>query len=76
MITNSVSPACRAALSHKRDGRIFVVEGTLTATKRGSARPNEQYWLCGTCSQNLKLVVEKRRVTTVPIERETATLAG
>ena len=73
MIGNCVNPACRAPFSHKRDGRIFTVEGELTV-ERGAARPNEQYWLCGTCSQTLKVVIENGRVTTIPME--IATLAG
>ena len=76
MIANCVNPACRKPFSHARDGRIFTVEGVLTATEPGAAPPSEQYWLCGTCCQALKVVVENGRVTTVPIERETATLAG
>jgi len=75
MIANCVNPACRAPFSHRRDGRIFTVEGVL-AVERGADRANEQYWLCGTCSQSMKVVVEKGRVTTVPMERETAALAG
>ena len=76
MIANCVNPACRAPFSHRRDGRIFTVEGELAAPERGAARPNEQYWLCGTCSLRLKVVVENGRVSTVPMERQTATLAG
>jgi len=75
MIANCVNPACRAPFSHTRDGRIFTVEGVLAA-ERGAARANEQYWLCGTCSQSMKVVVEKGRVSTVPMERETATVVG
>lgn len=76
MIANCVNAACRAPFSHKRDGRVFTVEGVLTATERGAVRSSEQYWLCGTCSQSMKVVVENGRVTTVPMERQTATLAG
>ena len=74
MIQNCVNPACQAAFSHKRDGRIFTVESELTAAERGATRPSEQYWLCGTCCLALKVVVENGRVTTVPME--TATLVG
>ena len=76
MIANCVNAACRAPFSHKREGRVFTVEGVLRETEQGAVRPNEQFWLCGTCSQTLKVVVENGRVTTVPMERQTATLAG
>jgi hypothetical protein len=77
MITNCVNSACRAPFSHAGEGRIFTVDGVLTAAAgRGVERPREQYWLCGTCCHVLKVVVEDGRVTTVPIETETATLAG
>jgi hypothetical protein len=76
MIANCVNPACRAPFSHKRDGRVFTVEGMLPTMEGGAARPSEQYWLCGTCSLTLKVVVENGRITTVPVEQQTATLAG
>jgi len=36
----------------------------------------EQFWLCGTCSQSVKVVIENGRIVTAPIEVETAALAG
>ncbi|MGB9236322.1 MAG: hypothetical protein WCC04_18085 [Terriglobales bacterium] len=77
MLTNCMNPICRIPFSHARDGRIFTVDRVLTAVPaRGAERPEEQYWLCGTCSKSFKVVVEDGRVTTVPIEAEIATLAG
>jgi len=76
MVTNCVNSACRVPFSHAREGRIFTVERVLTSFTAGAERPTEQYWLCGKCCQAFKVVVEDGRVTTVPMEAETATLAG
>jgi hypothetical protein len=77
MLSNCVNSACRVPFSHARDGRIFSVNHDLEAS--GSKEPRhltEQYWLCGTCSQSLKVVIENGRITTVPIDVETASLTG
>jgi hypothetical protein len=75
MITNCVNPVCRVAFSHVLDGRIFTIDRVLTTyTPRSADRENEQYWLCGNCSKSVKIIVEDGRITTVPIDRETASL--
>jgi hypothetical protein len=77
MISTCLNPACRAPFSHVRDGRIFSVDCALVhAEHRNLQHQEEQYWLCGTCSQSLKVVIENGRITTAPIEVETASLAG
>ncbi len=77
MIAKCMNPSCRVPFSHDRDGRFFTVDRVLTASPvRKAKQPTEQYWLCGTCSRTYKVVVEDGRVTTAPIEAETATLAG
>jgi len=76
MLSNCVNSACRIPFSHARDGRIFSVDHDLEVS--GSTHPPhevEQYWLCGPCSQSLKVVIENGSVTTVPIDTETASLA-
>jgi len=77
MVLNCVNPNCRVPFSHGRGGRIFTVDRVLAnRVARACESQDEQFWLCGTCSQSLKVVVENGRITTAPIEIETATLAG
>lgn len=77
MTSNCLNPACRVPFSHARDGRFFSVDLQLTQSgRRASSHPAEQYWLCGTCSQALKVVVENGAIVTVPIDVACTTLAG
>jgi hypothetical protein len=77
MASNCLNPACRIPFSHAREGRFFSVDLMLTHSgQRTSPQPAEQYWLCGTCSQALKVVVENGAIVTVPIDVECTTLAG
>lgn len=77
MLSHCVNPTCRVPFSHTRDGRIFSVDHDLEVSASRQPRHQvEQYWLCGTCSRSLKVVVENGRITTVPIDVETASLAG
>lgn len=77
MISNCLNPACRAPFSHARDGRFFSLDLLLTDSgNQNSDRSAEQYWLCGACSQVLKVVVENGSILTAPIDEECTTLAG
>lgn len=77
MVSNCLNPACRVPFTHARGGRFFSVGHLLThSDNQNPERSIEQYWLCGSCSRVLKVVVENGLVVTVPIDRECATLAG
>ena len=77
MVSNCLNPACRVPFSHARDGRFFSIDHLLTHPDHPAPeRQPEQYWLCGTCSQVLKVVVEDGSIKTVPIDTECSTLAG
>jgi len=77
MLSNCLNPACQAPFSHLRDGRIFSIDGALTHhANHDRQSPIEQYWLCGPCSQFLKVVIEDGRITTAPIEVKAFSLAG
>jgi hypothetical protein len=77
MISQCLNPACRVSFSHARGGRIVSVDRHLIhSTAPESLRDVEQYWLCGPCSQVLKVVVENGSVVAVPIDVDCATLAG
>jgi len=36
----------------------------------------EQYWLCGRCSQSVKIVIENGQVKTAELDLERSSLAG
>ena len=77
MVSNCLNPACRVPFSHARDGRFFSLDRLLIHS--GTQAPEqgvEQYWLCGSCSRVLKVVVENGSILTVPIDSECTTLAG
>ncbi|HTR24817.1 MAG TPA: hypothetical protein VMI10_12630 [Terriglobales bacterium] len=78
MISKCLNPACRVDFSHERGGRIVSVDRhwVLHCPKPDADRGVEQYWLCGPCSQVLKVVVENGSVAAVPIDMECSTLAG
>jgi len=77
MLTNCVNPACRTPFSHSQGGRFFTVDRDLTAhAPQAAENQHEQFWLCGTCSKSFKIAVEDGRVTTIPIDVETASIAG
>ncbi len=78
VISNCLNPACRAPFNHLHDGRIFSVDGALRHSDQrdSSLRQVEQFWLCGTCSQSVKVVIEHGRISTAPIEVEQFALAG
>ena len=77
MVSNCLNPACQVPFSHARDGRFFSVDHLLTDSDDRSLEGSaEQYWLCGPCSQVLKVVVENGSIITVPIDIECTALAG
>jgi len=77
MVSRCLNPACKALFTHNGEGRVFTIDPSLTAKRpRQHDDIGKQYWLCGTCSQSLKVVVEGGHIKTVPIETETASLAG
>jgi hypothetical protein len=77
MTTNCLNPCCRAPFAYNRnEGRIFTIDRPLASSANRTTSHHEQYWLCGTCSRSLKVIVEDGRIVTVPIDIETAALAG
>lgn len=74
MISTCLNPDCRTPSSHFSDGRFFSIQ--LRPDEGSSGRGLEQYWLCGSCSRALKVVIENGAITTVPIDSECKSLAG
>lgn len=67
MLSHCLNPSCRALFRYMDDGRIFQVERrTAMPGTSELQRLVEYYWLCGPCSQKLKVVVENGNVSTVP----------
>ncbi|MFI5113580.1 MAG: hypothetical protein ACHP7J_00445 [Terriglobales bacterium] len=71
MLSRCLNASCGAPFHFLAEGRIFNIEHIVaTAGKGEPQRFVEQYWLCGLCSQGLKVVVENGRVTTQAIHLE------
>ncbi|MGA9644184.1 MAG: hypothetical protein WBQ72_22495 [Terriglobales bacterium] len=77
MISHCLNPACRIPFGHAVGGRFFSVDPLLSHSDQPHPeRKVDEYWLCGTCSQVLKVVVENGVVITVPIDMECTSLVG
>jgi hypothetical protein len=72
-----LNPACKAPFRYLYDGRIFTTE-RFVASPDGlkSERMIEHYWLCGTCSMSMKVVVENGVATTAAIHSELIAISG
>lgn len=79
MVNHCANPKCSKPLHYLREGRIFVFEAN---DKDGEApiRRMEHFWLCGECSQTLRLektrqgvqIVMKREVTRATVHHPIA----
>ena len=76
MISKCANPACAVPFHYMREGRLFRMEfdpdpqGT-GPTLVGSLRPPrriEHFWLCGTCSATLTLVMNDGKVQTARLD--------
>lgn len=71
MLSRCLNASCGAPFHFLAEGRIFNVEHVVATAGKGEPQIFvEQYWLCGSCSQRLKVVIENGRVTTQPIHVE------
>ncbi len=71
MLSRCLNASCGAPFHFLEEGRIFNIEHLVATAGRGEPqRFVKQYWLCGLCSQGLKVVVENGCVTTQPIHLE------
>lgn len=71
MLSRCLNSSCGAPFHFLEEGRTFNIEHVVaTAGTEEPQRFVEQYWLCGLCSQGLKVVVENGCVTTRPIHLE------
>lgn len=69
MLCQCLNPNCGKPFRYLHEGRIFRIEQVRVAP--GSTqleRSVESYWLCGTCSRRLKVIVENGCVLTSPID--------
>jgi len=77
VLSNCLNPACRVPFSHALGGRVISVDhllAPLDATIYESQ--TEQYWLCGRCSQSVKIVIENGQVKAAELDLERSSLAG
>ncbi len=71
MLNQCLNRGCSATFRYLYEGRIFTVERFVTSSDgTKTERQLEHYWLCGTCSKSMKVVVENGEASTVPIRVE------
>src|SRR5215469_8783191 len=73
MLSRCLNPNCGRPFCYLDEGRIFRIEQVrAVAGKPDPQRSVESYWLCGTCSGRLKVIIEDGCVLTSPIDVKTA----
>jgi hypothetical protein len=57
MLSKCANPGCSESFRYLGEGRLFQVERTVKVESSGSksARKVEHYWLCGRCSQEMRI---------------------
>jgi hypothetical protein len=69
MLSRCLNPNCGVPFRYLHEGRIFRIEQVRVAADIPVLqRYVESYWLCGTCTGKLKVVVENGRVLTCPMD--------
>lgn len=65
MLSKCANPACSTALVYLREGKIFMMDGSVARKKTvqgpvpaKTSGPVEHFWLCGPCSEHLTLVCD------------------
>lgn len=53
MVNNCANPKCAKPLHYLREGRIFVFDAEIDSDK--PIHRMEHFWLCGACSQTMRL---------------------
>jgi hypothetical protein len=66
VLSKCANPACLARFHYLHEGRIFNIEtGTVSCESNSSSTHKiEHFWLCESCVQTLKVVLENGVVTT------------
>lgn len=75
MTTKCANPACNHPFRYFRSGKIYLID---VANSAGTVRPStgaremEYFWLCGDCSQNMRVTLDSAGA--VKVEALTAAL--
>lgn len=64
MVNNCANPECAKPLHYLREGRVFVFDAENDGTSH--IHRMEHYWLCGVCSQTMRLERVCKGVRVVP----------
>lgn len=69
MLCRCLNPNCGKPFRYLDEGRIFRIEQVRVAPGTPELqRSVESFWLCGTCSTRLKVIVENGCVVTSPMD--------
>jgi len=63
MVNNCANPKCAKPLHYLREGRIFVFDAE--SDNDAAVHRMEHFWLCGVCSQTMRLEKTRQGVRTV-----------
>ena len=63
MLSKCLNPACSRPFRYFRDGRIFDIETASPSNSSRTARRREFFWLCGACSNTMKVILRDGRPT-------------
>lgn len=64
MVNSCANPDCAKPLHYLREGRIFVFDAESESNSR--IHRMEHYWLCGVCSQTMRLEKTGQSVRVAP----------
>ena len=65
MLAKCLNPACSTRFLYLREGRILRLEIPLPGSS-GYTHRREFFWLCGTCSETLMVVLRDNRPAVMP----------
>lgn len=64
MVNSCANPECAKPLHYLREGRVFVFDAEIDGSSH--IHHMEHYWLCGACSQTMRLEKISQGVRVVP----------
>jgi hypothetical protein len=57
MLSKCANPGCSQLFRYLGEGRLFQVERSIASDGGNPSRKIEHYWLCGKCSQDMRVGV-------------------
>ena len=61
MLAKCANPYCSTPLVYLREGKIFMIEASLTLVGPKPQNRVEHFWLCGPCSSSMTLTFDQKQ---------------